>query len=131
MFDLGAVLEDHVLKDGAVVGFGDAGGFLHDPRGQAYLAADEPAAGFLAAADPLRLHGVGVLNSHVGVGRRQAGDHGAIAFGLGQIVSDLDEGVAFEHHRLLYWLYWLNIGGSNALNARRVSPACRKTGAAG
>ena len=91
------LLVDHVVEDHAVVGLGDAGRDLHDLRGEADLAADEPAAAGYRAFGPEPLHGVGVLDGHAGVPGGEEGDRRAIAVGRGQFVGDLRDPCWVEH----------------------------------
>ena len=91
--DDGTVVEDHVVEDRAVVGLGDAGRRLHHLGGQPDLAADETTAGGETAAAPLALHGVGVLDRHAGVARRQQRHRGSVTLGGRQFVGDGRDGL--------------------------------------
>ena len=84
-----AVFKDLVFENRAIIRLGNAGGFLHDLRGQANFSANQALAVGDFSLNPLALHRVGILHGHIGVSGGQTRNHGAAVFRFMQLLSDV------------------------------------------
>lgn len=119
--DIAALLEEHVVEQGAIVRFADIRRDLHGARGQADLVALEHAPVGDLALDPGALDGVGVLDGDVRVVEGELPYLLARAFGGVEAVGGVLDQAGIEHGRGLS----VQRGLTTAAGVRRTRPAPR------
>ncbi len=95
--EFGAIVEEHVIKERAVIGFADVGGILHSLGGEADFVTFDTAAGGEFEGDPLLLDGIGVIHGDVRVFKRELFDLGACLLSFVQTASKSLDGRFIEH----------------------------------